>query len=122
MRVPVKRQIDAQLQLTARAFSDSERRFRLKIVTPHSTRTDSLPAAITLAPHERKEVLIHLRGTLDSGRYEFGAVGTADNGDVVITGMCSTQYPHIPPVFFRGAGVRLQGAGQREPAVQRMTR
>jgi hypothetical protein len=104
-RAPLSR----QLQLTARSFSDSAVTFDLDIVLPRGLRVHPAPPRVTLGPHEQRELFLRLGGMLDTGRYQFGAVGLTPGGDRFAEGVSTVQYPHLPPVrTLRGSGLWLQ--------------
>ncbi len=102
------KRVDRPEQLSLESFSDRPQSFALNIVTPAGLHVDSAPAHITLAPHERREVFLQLRGRLDSGRAPFGVRGNAP-GRLFIEGLQSVEFPHIPPIHvFRSSGFWLQ--------------
>ncbi len=72
---PTHKSVDRPLRIAVKSFSDDSQTFALKIVAPAGVRVDSLPASLTLAPHEERNVFGRLRGMLDTGRKEFGVYG-----------------------------------------------
>ncbi|MDA1080830.1 MAG: PIG-L family deacetylase [Gemmatimonadetes bacterium] len=118
--MPAGKPIDRMLRLTVKSFSDSEQTFALVVVAPRELRVDSVPPSVTLGPRERREIFVRLRGSLKSGRYEFGAVGQFESGAKFAEGFSSIIYPHIRPIYrYRTSGVYLQAVDVTVP--QRLT-
>jgi LmbE family N-acetylglucosaminyl deacetylase len=102
------KRVDRPERLSIESFSDQPQSFALHVVTPAGLRVDSAPAKINLAPHERREIFLQLRGVLDSGRAAFGARGNASER-LFIEGFQTVEYPHVPPIrVFRSSGFWLQ--------------
>jgi hypothetical protein len=108
--VPTGKPLDRALHLTVRSFADSARRLSFKVVAPPGVRVDSLPRSITMQAHERREMVLRLRGALKVGMFEFGVVAT-DPGEVEFAeGFRTIQYPHLLPIrMSRASGVWLKG-------------
>jgi LmbE family N-acetylglucosaminyl deacetylase len=104
------------VSLTMQSHSDSARTFSFDIVAPAGLRIDSLPDSVTLAPGERRELLLRLRGSLTPGRHEFGVIGTTGDGMKFAEGFRTVQYAHIRPVrMFRSSGMYLQSVAIAVP-------
>jgi len=109
--------LNRTLRLTAQSFSDSIKRFDLRIVMPKGLRVIDPPRAAALSPHETQLLDLRLAGALDTGRYEFGAVGVVPGTDLFLEGVRTSVYPHLPPVnFFFGSGLWLQAVDISVPA------
>ena len=107
--MPAGKPIDRVLGLAMESFSDSVRTFSFKAVVPEGLRLDSLPDSVTLAPRERREVMLRLRGRIAAGRYEFGVVGVYETGATFSEGFREIRYPHIRPIrTYRQSGLWLQ--------------
>jgi LmbE family N-acetylglucosaminyl deacetylase len=114
--IPAGKPIDRQLRLAIKSFSDRPQKFALKVVAPTGVRVDSLPASITLAPLEQRELFLRLRGSIPARRYEFGVVGQSVGGGQFLEGFQSLRYPHIPPVhFYHSSALYLQGVEIQVP-------
>ncbi len=115
---PANRNVDRVIGLSVQSFSDSARTFALRIVAPPGITVDSLPDSVTLASRERRELLLRVRGRLEAGRYEFGVIGSYENGAEFAEGFREIRYPHIPPVrSYRQSGFWLQSVELGVPEV-----
>jgi LmbE family N-acetylglucosaminyl deacetylase len=116
--IPVGKPIDRTLRLSLRSYSDNAQTLSLLVaLVPKGVRVDSLPRGITLAPHEQREVLVHIRGDLTPGRYQFGIVGKTPFGLQLSEGFDTFEFPHVPPVrSFRTSGLYLQALRIDVPA------
>ena len=103
---PLKKQV----RLIARSFSDRARTFALR--TPpggSAVRLDSLPRAVTLNPHEARELSITLKGTPAQMRYELPLAGMT-GAEQFTSGFRSAQYTYLTPIhFFRKSNLYVQG-------------
>ena len=108
--IPVGKPLDRMLRLSLRSYSDNAQTLSLLVaLAPKGIRVDSLPRGITLAPREQREVLVHIRGDLTPGRYQFGIVGKTPLGLQLSEGFDTFEFPHVPPVrSFRTSGLYLQ--------------
>jgi hypothetical protein len=108
--VPAGRPVDRLLRFSVQSNSDSVRTVSLNLVAPEGLRVDSLPKAITLAPHQGTELLLRVRGTLKPGRYPFGLFGRDADSAEFDRGLRTIRYPHLRPIqMSRGSGLWLQG-------------
>ena len=115
--MPAGKPIDRMLRLTVKSFSDVPRTFALRVVAPRELKVDSVPASVTIGAREQREIMVRLRGTLKSGRYEFGAVGEYESGARFAEGFSPIVYPHIEPIYrYRTSGVYLQAVDVEIPA------
>ncbi|MDB4915534.1 MAG: LmbE family protein [Gemmatimonadetes bacterium] len=98
-----------QLRVTLKSYSDRPQRITLKQKLPVGiVRLDSLPPAITLAPHEAVDVTIPVRGTPEAVRYDLGLFGIAP-ADTFEVGFRTAQYSYLPPLhLFRESSVSIQ--------------
>ncbi|MEP6733346.1 MAG: hypothetical protein ABJE10_22065, partial [bacterium] len=97
-----------QLRIAIKSFSDKPQTFALKAHLAQGVRFDSMPASMSLAPHEARELRAQLRGMASQGRYEVGVQGIAGS-DTLVAGFRTAQYSYLPPVhLFRDATIRLQ--------------
>jgi hypothetical protein len=118
--IQANKSINRSLRLAVKSFSDAPQSFLLRIISPPGLRIDSAPSAITLAPHEQRDVSLRLRGMLKTERYEFAAIGKPVNlpetpgfapRQPYISGFQTMQYANLPPVrVFHSSGIYLQAA------------
>ena len=86
------------------------------VVAPASVHIDALPKSVTLAPHEQREMFLHLRGTLPAGRHEFGIVGRSEKAGKFLEGFVSLAHAHIPPVnYYHSSALYLQAVDIEVP-------
>ena len=101
--------INRDLKLSLKSYSDLAQTFALEVVSPAGVRLEALPKTVTLAPHEQRELFVHMRGTLPAGRHEFGIVGRSEKSGKFLEGFVPLTYPHIPPVnFYHSSALYLQ--------------
>jgi LmbE family N-acetylglucosaminyl deacetylase len=110
---PLKKQV----RVTLKNFSDKPQRVVLRPASPAGVvKMDSLPPAVTLAPHEAREVTIRVRGAPESTRYDLGLIGVA-LPDTFEVGFRTAQYSYLPPLhFFRGSTVSVLAVDVEIPA------
>ncbi len=110
---PMKKQV----RLIARSYSDRARSFSIRATTPASfVHFDSLPPAITLNPHDAREMSIALRGIPKQVRYELGLAGVAP-GERFASAFRTAQYSYLPPLhFFRKSTLYVQGVSVDIPS------
>jgi LmbE family N-acetylglucosaminyl deacetylase len=114
--IRAKKPINTRLRVTMKSFADAEQTFTIKTVAPAGIRLDSLPASVTLAPHEQRELYVHMRGSVDQERNPFGLIGTTATGARFADGFQTVQYPYILPVrIFHSSGVWIQGVNVDVP-------
>ena len=103
---PVKKDV----RVIARSYSDRSRTFALSAgKNDGPMRLDRLPPAVTLNPHDARELSIGLRGTPQQLRYEIGLSGTSP-GEKFTSGFRTAQYTYLAPLhFFRKSTLYLQG-------------
>jgi LmbE family N-acetylglucosaminyl deacetylase len=108
--------INRDLRLSLKSYSDLPQTFALEVVSPGSLRIEALPKTVTLAPHEQRELFLHMRGTLPAGRHEFGIVGRSDKSGKFLEGFLSLPHPHIPPVnYYHSSALYLQAVDIEVP-------
>ena len=100
---PVKKQV----RLIVRSYSDHPVTLALKPSAPAvnaAGRTwtavlkyESLPPAMTLAPHEAREVTVQVLGKAEEQRYELPLVGISAK-DTFTVGFRTAQYAYLPPL------------------------
>ena len=103
---PLKKDV----RVILKSFSDKQQRLTLKPASPAGIlRMESLPAAVTLAPHDAREMSFQLRGSAPAAaRYDLGLVGLAPP-DTFTVGFRTAQYSYLPPLhFFRASTVSVQ--------------
>jgi LmbE family N-acetylglucosaminyl deacetylase len=97
------------LKLSLKSYSDLEQTFDLEVVSPAGLRIEALPKKVTLAPHEQRELFLHMRGTLPAGRHEFGIVGRSAKAGKFLEGFVPLVHPHVPPVnYYHSSALYLQ--------------
>jgi hypothetical protein len=107
--VPIGKSLNRRIRVTLRSFSDHAETFRINVVSPAGVRLDSVPASVTLAPREQREINLRMRGGMASGRQPFGVVGVSPTGTRYFEGFQALEYSHILPVrFFRQSAMWLQ--------------
>ncbi len=108
--------LDHVLRVTVKSFASTPRTFSFKVVSPKGVRVDSIPASMTLAPHEEREMFVRLRGQLKQDRYEFGIVAETENGKYM-DGFRAVEYGHIRPIrLYRYSAIYLQAVDITIPA------
>jgi LmbE family N-acetylglucosaminyl deacetylase len=108
--------INRDLRLSVKSYSDLAQTFALEVVSPAGVRIEALPKSVTLAPHEQRELFLHLRGTLPAGRHEFGIVGRSEKAGKFLEGFVSLSHPHIPPVnYYHSSALYLQAVDIEVP-------
>ncbi|MBL8961982.1 MAG: PIG-L family deacetylase [Gemmatimonadetes bacterium] len=101
--------IRQELGLTLQSYSDSTRRFSLRVVRPEGLLVDAMLDTLSLRAGERADVRLPLRGRLAPGRYEFGVIGTGADSAQFSEGFRTISYPHIPPArLYRSSALYLQ--------------
>jgi LmbE family N-acetylglucosaminyl deacetylase len=100
---PIKKQV----RLIVRSYADQPVTLALKApavtgqvpgrTPPGSVKYDSLPPAMTLAPHEAREVTVQVRGRAEEQRYDLSLIGVAGK-DTFNVGFRSAQYSYLPPL------------------------
>ncbi len=105
-----------QVRLIARSYSDRARTFALRApLAGGAVRLDSLPQAITLNPHDVRELSITIRGKPEQMRYELGIAGVTPTGKFT-SGFRTAQYPYLAPLhFFRKSTLYIQGVNVEIP-------
>ncbi len=104
------------LTLTLQSYSDTPKSFTFRTVVPAGLRLDSLPASVTLAPNERRQLFLRLRGSMKAGRQELGVVAESETGRNDL-GLTSVEYPHIRPVrLYRAPAMWVQAVEMTVPA------
>ncbi len=104
------------LTLTLQSYSDSPKTFTFRTVVPPGLRLDSIPASVTLAPNERRQLFLRLRGSMKSGRQELGVVAESETGRNDL-GLTSVEYSHIRPVrLYRAPAMWVQAVDMTVPA------
>ena len=104
------------LTLTLQSYADSPKTFTFRTVVPPGLRLDSLPASVTLAPNERRQLFLRLRGSMKAGRQELGVVAESETGRNDL-GLTSVEYPHIRPVrLYRAPAMWVQAVDMTVPA------
>ena len=98
------------VRLIARSYSDRSRTFALSAGrSDGAMRFENLPHAVTLNPHDARELSIALRGTPQQLRYELGLSG-ATSSEKFTSGFRTAQYTYLPPLhFFRKSTLYVQG-------------
>ena len=108
--------ISRDLHLSLKSYSDLAQTFALEVVSPASLRIEALPKTVTLAPHEQRELFLHMRGTLAAGRHEFGIVGRSEKSGKFLEGFVSLGHSHIPPVnHYHSSALYLQAVDIEVP-------
>jgi hypothetical protein len=109
---PLKKQV----RLVARNYSDRARTIALRTPPGGSgVRLDSLPRAVTLNPHDSRELSITLRGTPAQMRYELPLAGVA-GAEQFTSGFRTAQYTYLAPMhFFRKSNLYVQGVSVELP-------
>ncbi|MBK8248826.1 MAG: PIG-L family deacetylase [Gemmatimonadetes bacterium] len=101
--------IRQELGLTLQSYSDSTRRFALRIVRPDGLQVDARLDSLSLRAGERADLRLPLRGRLAPGRYEFGVIGTGEDSAQFSEGFRTVAYPHITPArLYRSSALYLQ--------------
>jgi hypothetical protein len=109
--------ITRDLRLSLKSYSDLPQTFTLEVVAPASLHVEALPKSMTLAPHEQRELFVHLRGTLASGRHEFGIVGHSPTLGNLLEGFVSLVHPHIPPTnYYSSSALYLESVDINVPS------
>ena len=115
--IPAGKPVDRLLRFSVRSNTDSQQTVSLHLVAPTGLRVDSLPKSITLAPRQATELLLRLRGTLQSGRYPFGLIARGADSTEFDRGLRTIRYPHLRPIMLsRGSGLWLQGVELAVPS------
>lgn len=84
---------------------------------PHGMRVDSLPKTIRLAPHEQRELILHLRGRTDSTYREALAVTGEAPPRRFASGYRTYEYPELTPIHVaRASGAWIQPVSVEVPA------
>jgi LmbE family N-acetylglucosaminyl deacetylase len=109
--------VDRRLRLTLQSYSDSTQRLAMKrALVPAGLRLEASLQRLQLAPQEHREVILHLRGRLPTGRHEFGVVLHAADGRELLDGFKLVETPHLPPVrIYRSSGLYLQAVDLEVP-------
>ena len=108
--------ITRDLRLSIKSYSDLAQTFTLEVISPASLRIDALPKTVTLAPHEQRELFLHMRGTLAAGRHEFGIVGRSEKAGKFLEGFVPITHAHIPPVnYYHSSALYLQAVDVEVP-------
>jgi LmbE family N-acetylglucosaminyl deacetylase len=115
--VPANKPVDRLLRFSVQSNADSQRTVYLNLVAPPGLRVDSLPKSLTLSPHQSKELLLRVRGTLQPGRVPFGLFGRDVDSVEFDRGLRTIRYPHLRPITMsRGSGLWLQGVDITVPS------
>jgi LmbE family N-acetylglucosaminyl deacetylase len=110
---PIKR----DLRLSLKSYSDLPQTFALEVVSPPTLHVEALPKSVTLAPHEQRELFLHLRGSLSPGREEFGIVGQSPTLGKLLEGFLPLVHPHIPPTnYYHSSALYLQAVDINVPS------
>ena len=108
--------VNRDLRLSIKSYSDLAQTFALEVVSPASLRVEALPKTVTLAPHEQRELFLHVRGTLAAGRHEFGIVGRSEKAGKFLEGFVPLTHAHIPPVnYYHSSALYLQAVDVEVP-------
>ena len=108
--------VDKMLRLTLQSYSTTARTYSLDVVAPKGIAVDSATRKITLAPLESRELFLHIRGTLEEGRYQFGVIAAGEMGKYA-EGFRTIEYSHIHPIrLYRTSGLWLQAVKITVPA------
>jgi len=114
---PASKPITRDLRVALKSYSDLPQTFALEVVSPPTLRVEALPKSVTLAPHEQRELFLHLRGTLPAGRHEFGIVGKSPTLGKLLEGFLPLVHPHIPPTnHYHSSALYLQAVDINVPA------
>jgi LmbE family N-acetylglucosaminyl deacetylase len=106
---PAAKPIKRDLRLSLKSYSDLPQTFELEVVSPSTLHLEAMPKSVTLAPHEQRELFLHLRGTLAAGRHEFGIVGHSPTLGKLLEGFIPLVHPHIPPTnHYHSSALYLQ--------------
>ena len=101
--------IRQELGLTLQSYSDSTRRFALRVVRPEGLQVNAALDSLSLQAGQRADLRLPLRGRLAPGRYEFGVIGTGADSAQFSEGFRAVTYPHIRPVrLYRSSALYLQ--------------
>ena len=105
-----------QVRLITRSYSDRARTFALRApLAGGAVRLDSLPQAITLNPHDVRELSITVRGKPEQVRYELGVSGVSST-EKFTSGFRTAQYSYLAPLhFFRKSTLYVQGVDVEIP-------
>lgn len=103
--LPRNKPVTRAMRVAVKSHSDQEQEFALKVMAPdgmpEGVRVDSLPPKLRLAPHESRELLVQLRGTLrDTARKAVGVVGAPKRGEYELyqSGLKEIQRSYLPPI------------------------
>ena len=108
--------IDRLLRLSLKSYSATSKTLSFNIISPPGIKVDSVPALLTLAPNEDRELFIRIRGTLKAGRYAFGIIAQSETGRS-FEGIRTIEYPHIRPIhLYRSSALYLQAVEITIPA------
>ena len=108
--------IARDLRLSLKSYSDLPQTFALEVLSPSSVHVEALPKSVTLAPHEQRELFLHLRGTLPAGRHEFGVVGHSPTVGKLLEGFLPLVHPHIPPTnYYHSSALYLEAVDINVP-------
>lgn len=129
--ISANKPLNLRLRVTMKSFADGEQTFALKTIVPAGLRLDSVPASVTLAPREQRELYLDVRGgclvhgrpvaCVQQDRQPLGLIGTTATGARFADGFQTVQYPHIPPVqVFHSSGVWFQGVNIDAPSSLRV--
>jgi LmbE family N-acetylglucosaminyl deacetylase len=111
--VPVAR----EMRLRVRSHSTIERTVQLRRELPDGLTVDGLPASLTLAPLETRDLVLRVSGRATHGTLPFTVHGADRAGRLYGDGIIPIHYDHIRPITLaRSSGLWIQGVDVNVPA------
>jgi LmbE family N-acetylglucosaminyl deacetylase len=97
--VPANTKLDRGIHVSITSHSTKAANLSLRIVTPPGVRDSLVPNAFRLAPRDRRDVEVQIRGTMPPGEKQaFGVIGSLSGRGPHAAGFRTTQYPELLPI------------------------
>jgi LmbE family N-acetylglucosaminyl deacetylase len=97
--VPVGQKLDRAIHVSIASHTSKWQSLSLRIVTPPGVRDSLSPRGFRLAPRDKRDVEVHIRGTMSPGEKQpFGVIGSVSGQAPFSAGFRTTQYPELLPI------------------------
>ncbi len=111
--IPSTKPVMRSLRVVVTSHSDRGQQITLKTVLPPGLHIDSLPHALTVEPHDQRDLLIRIRGAVQGPtRTPFGVIGMPVDDSSALgyqTGFRIVQRDYLPPIrLFGSSGLWVQ--------------